>query len=187
MADVRPPFRIPLLVLGFASLFIGVGAGLLRLGWAVPLPETELAALHGPLMVSGFFGTVISLERAVALARRWAYLGPLASGAGGFLLILGAPAMAGQALLAAGSAVLTLASLSVFQRQRALFTFTLAAGAFSWLVGNLLWRAVRRCSPWCHGGPASSYSPSLANAWSCRASCHPRRWRSASSSPCWRG
>ena len=52
-----------------------VGAGLLRLGWAVPRPATELAAFHGPLMVSGFFGTVISLERAVALARRWAYLG----------------------------------------------------------------------------------------------------------------
>ena len=38
MADVRPPWRIPLLILGFASLIIGVGAGLLRLGWAV-LPD----------------------------------------------------------------------------------------------------------------------------------------------------
>lgn len=154
MADIRPPFRLPLLVLGFASLIIGVGAGLLRLGWAVPLPATELAALHGPLMVSGFFGTVISLERAVALARRWAYLGPLASGMGGLLLILGAPAAAGQALLAAGSAVLAIASLSVFQRQRALFTFTLAAGAFSWLGGNLLWlwgASVFAVVPWWAG------------------------------------
>ena len=154
MADVRPPYRIPLLVLGFASLIIGVGAGLLRLGWAVPLPATELAALHGPLMVSGFFGTVIGLERAVALARRWAYLGPLASGAGGFLLIIGAPATTGQALLAAGSAVLTFASLSVFRRQRALFTFTLAAGAASWLLGNLLWlggASVFAVVPWWAG------------------------------------
>ena len=139
MADIRPPYRIPLLVLGFASLIIGVGAGLLRLGWAVPLPATEMAALHGPLMVSGFFGTVIGLERAVALARRWAYLGPLSSGAGGFLLIVGAPMVAGQAFLAAGSAVLLAGSVSVFLRQRALFTFTLAAGAASWLAGNLLW------------------------------------------------
>jgi hypothetical protein len=91
MADVRPPWRIPLLILGFASLIIGVGAGLLRLGWAVPRPAADLAAFHGPLMVSGFFGTVISLERAVALAQRWAYLGPLAAGAGGLALILGAP------------------------------------------------------------------------------------------------
>ena len=141
MADIRPPYRIPLLVLGFASLVIGVGAGLLRLGWSVPLPATELAAFHGPLMISGFFGTVISLERAVALAHRWAYLGPLSAGAGGFSLILGAPPGAAQILLLLGSAVLLAGSVSVFLRQRALFTFTLAAGAASWLAGNLFWLA----------------------------------------------
>ncbi len=139
--DIRPALRLPLLILGFASLIIGVAAGLLRLGWAVPLPASELAAFHGPLMISGFFGTVISLERAVALAQRWAYLGPLAAGAGGLALILGAPPAAAQALLALGSAVLLAGSVSVFLRQRALFTFTLAAGAASWLAGNLLWLA----------------------------------------------
>ena len=154
MADVRPPWRVPLLVLGFASLIIGVGAGLLRLGWAVPRPAADLAAFHGPLMVSGFFGTVISLERAVALARRWAYLGPLAAGAGGLALILGAPLAAAQLLLALGSAVLLAGSASVFLRQRALFTFTLAAGAASWLLGNLLWLggfSVYEVVPWWAG------------------------------------
>ena len=139
MADIRPLWRVPLLILGFVSLIIGVGAGLLRLGWAVPRPAAELAVFHGPLMVSGFFGTVISLERAVALARRWAYLGPLAAGAGGLVLIVGLPPVTAQALLALGSAVLLAGSVSVFLRQRALFTFTLAAGAASWLTGNLLW------------------------------------------------
>ena len=100
--DIPPAQRLPLLILGFASLIIGVGAGLLRLGWAVPLPATELAAFHGPLMISGFFGTVISLERAVALAQRWAYLGPLAAGAGGVALILGAPPALALSLLAIG-------------------------------------------------------------------------------------
>lgn len=154
MADVRPPYRIPLLVLGFASLIIGVGAGLLRLGWAVPLPATELAAFHGPLMISGFFGTVISLERAVALARRWAYLGPFSAGAGGLALILGAPLAIAQMLLALGSAILLAGSVSVFLRQRALFTFTLAAGAASWLAGNLLWLggfSVYEVLPWWAG------------------------------------
>ncbi len=154
MADVRPPWRIPLLILGFASLIIGVGAGLLRLGWAVPRPAADLAAFHGPLMVSGFFGTVISLERAVALARRWAYLGPLAAGAGGLALILGAPIEVAQLLLALCSAVLLAGSVSVFQRQRALFTFTLAAGAGCWLLGNLLWLAgfsVYEVVPWWAG------------------------------------
>jgi hypothetical protein len=154
MADVRPPWRIPLLILGFASLIIGVGAGLLRLGWAVPQAAADLAAFHGPLMVSGFFGTVIGLERAVALARRWAYLGPLAAGAGGLALILGAPLAAAQLLLALGSAVLLAGSVSVFLRQRALFTFTLAAGAACWLAGNLSWLAgfsVYEVVPWWAG------------------------------------
>ena len=48
MADVRPPWRIPLLILGFASLIIGVGAGLLRLGWAVPRPAAHRGALLRP-------------------------------------------------------------------------------------------------------------------------------------------
>lgn len=154
MADIRPPWRIPLLILGFASLIIGVGAGLLRLGWAVPRPAADLAAFHGPLMVCGFFGTVISLERAVALAQRWAYLGPLAAGAGGLALILGAPLAAAQLLLALGSAVLLAGSVSVFLRQRALFTFTLAAGAGCWLLGNALWlggASVFAVVPWWAG------------------------------------
>ena len=149
--DIPPALRLPLLILGFASLIIGVGAGLLRLGWAAPQPAADLAAFHGPLMVCGFFGTVISLERAVALGRGWSYLGPLAAGAGGLALILGAPLGAAQALLALGSAVLLAGSASVFLRQRALFTFTLAAGAASWLAGNLLWLAglsVHHVVPW---------------------------------------
>ncbi len=149
--DIPPALRLPLLILGFASLIVGVGAGLLRLGWAVPRPAADLAAFHGPLMVCGFFGTVIALERAVALGRGWAYLGPLAAGAGGLALILGAPLGAAQALLALGSAVLLAGSASVFLRQRALFTFTLAAGAASWLAGNLLWLAglsVHQAVPW---------------------------------------
>jgi hypothetical protein len=137
--DLPPALRFPLLILGFASLIVGVGAGLLRLGWAVPLPAEGVAALHGPLMVCGFFGTVIGLERAVALARAPVYLGPLASGAGGLALFLGAPVFVAQWLLAAGSLVLLAGSASVFLRQRALFTFTLAAGAACWLTGNALW------------------------------------------------
>ena len=154
MADIRPPWRVPLLVLGFASLIIGVGAGLLRLGWAVPQAAADVAAFHGPLMVSGFFGTVIGLERAVALARGWAYLAPMASGAGGLVLILGGPVAVAQAILSLGGAVLLAGSASVFLRQRALFTFTLAAGAASWLAGNLLWLGgftVYETVPWWAG------------------------------------
>lgn len=139
MADLPPVLRLPLLLLGFLSLILGVGAGLARLGWTVPQPAVELTAFHGPLMICGFFGTVISLERAVALGRVWTYLGPLAAGAGGLCLIFGMPLFLAQALLMLGSAILFTGSVLVFMRQRALFTFTMAAGAACWLLGNGLW------------------------------------------------
>ncbi|MBL8957988.1 MAG: hypothetical protein JNK82_44855, partial [Myxococcaceae bacterium] len=59
------------------GLWWGIWLGLSRMG-AVPIPAPRAAADHGPLMVSGFLGTVIALERAVASGRLWAYLGPLA-------------------------------------------------------------------------------------------------------------
>src|SRR5512139_3708010 len=82
-------FRFPLLFLSILALLFALWAGLLRMGWAWPVLRPTLPMSHGPLMVSGFFGTLIALERAVALNRRWAYLGPLCSGVGGILLILG--------------------------------------------------------------------------------------------------
>lgn len=139
--DLPVALRVPLLILGFVSLLSGVLAGLARLGWAVPLPAPQLLLLHGPLMVCGFFGTVIGLERAVALGRRWAYGAPLLSGLGGLALLLGLDWTMGAALMSAGSAVLLAATLVIVGRQRALFTFTLALGAASWLLGNLLWLA----------------------------------------------
>lgn len=152
--DIRPAWRIPLLALGFVCLFAGLGAGLFRLGWHVPPPSAQLAALHGPLMACGFFGTVIALERAVALARRWAYLGPLFSALGGVAPIAGAPLVVGQILLALGSLILLAGSLHVFLRQRAMFTFTLALGAVCWCTGNLLWLGglpISNVVPWWAG------------------------------------
>ena len=152
--DLRPVYRLPLLILGFLALGLGVGAGLARLGWNFPLPSPTLLPLHGPLMISGFLGTLISLERAVALGRLWAYCASLLTALGGAALIAGAPVAAGAGLMTAGSAVLVIASLSVYLRQRAIFTATLALGAASWLAGNALWLGglpVPEVAPWWAG------------------------------------
>lgn len=135
---LRPLHRLPLLALGFAGLLVGTGAGLARLGVLVPDFAARAAALHGPLMIGGFFGVVIALERAVAIGRGWAYLAPLLAGLGGVAAIAGA-VFAASLLMLAGSAVLAVASLDILRRQRALFTFTIAAAAACWTVGNLLW------------------------------------------------
>lgn len=136
----RPLWRLPLLACGFVGLFLGVGAGLARFGYAMPVPVASLAALHGPLMIGAFLGVVISLERAVAIGRAWAYLGPLLAAGGGIALVAG-EAAAGAWLLAAASAMLLAASLDIFRRQRADFTAALAAGAACWTVGNAMWVA----------------------------------------------
>ena len=147
--DISAPWRVPLVLLAFVSLFLGMAAGLVRLGWS--LPSAGLAALHGPLMASGFFGTVIGLERAVALRQRWAYAAPLLSGLATLASIVAAPVAVAPALATAGSAVMLAASAVVYRRQRELFTLTIAFGAASWMVGNLLWlggQPVYAVVPW---------------------------------------
>ena len=126
---MRVAYRVPLLVAGFLSLGFGVAAGLARLGFGIELPSPALAALHGPLLGGAFFGTVIGLERAVALGRFWAFIAPLCTAIGGIAWIAGLPAGAGAALLAAGGLVILIASLNILLRQPELHNACLAFGA----------------------------------------------------------
>ncbi len=137
-------------MLGFVALFAGAAAGLVRLAWPMPTFAVSAAGLHGPLMVCGFFGVVIALERAVALSRMWAYIGPLAAGLGTILALAGALQWAAW-FYVLGGLVLLAASLDVFRRQAALFTLTLVLGALAWVVGSVLWAtglAVYQVAPW---------------------------------------
>jgi hypothetical protein len=126
------------MALGMVSLVGALGGGLVRLGW--PLPSTPaLAAFHGPLMVAGFLGTVIGLERAIALGRPWAYAGPLATGLGAVALAAGNAG--GAWLMLFGSAAMVVVFVEILRRQVALFTIVMALGACSWLIGQVLWVA----------------------------------------------
>lgn len=147
MSDLKPGGRLPLLFLGMLSLLGGVLAGLARLGWAVPAPAATAAGAHGPLMIAAFFGTVISLERAVAVGKGWAYLAPLAAGAGGIALLAGAPLIVGQGLGTLAALGLIGASIVTLRRQWATFTVVLALAAGCWLVGNLLWLSTGDTAP----------------------------------------
>jgi hypothetical protein len=142
---VPPRWRIPLLFLGFVALAAGIGGGLARLTPFAFLPAA--VSLHGPLMVSAFLGTVVSLERAAALDRPWAYAAPLLAGLGGLLLLAGA-AIAGFAAMALAAAVFLAASAVVVRRQPSLETATLLAGAAAWLAGNLMLFEGRAAVPW---------------------------------------
>src|SRR5699024_9673350 len=80
-------------------------SGLVHLGLNLPQVTESLHDGHGPMMILGFLGTLITMERAVALGERWAFLGPAFSAAGGLAVLLGLPLHAGPVLLTAGGVV----------------------------------------------------------------------------------
>jgi hypothetical protein len=132
--------RYPLVLFALMTLLLATWAGLQRIGWVLPPASGSLAALHGPLMVSGFLGTLISLERAVALAalgERWAYVAPALTASGAVATL--ASFAAGPWLLTAGSIALIVIFAEIIERQPAAFTYTMGAGAVLWAAGNMLW------------------------------------------------
>jgi hypothetical protein len=130
--------RLLPLAAGAGALIAGLWVGLARLGLTLPGGTPALAEFHGALMISGFLGTVISLERAVAIGRWWSYTAPALSAVGAVALIVGAPAFASGTFLLAGIA-LTANSGTVVARQPALFTVILTMAAACWVGGTFVW------------------------------------------------
>jgi len=82
MKSLPNRFPLPFLILAILALLAALWAGLMRLGWLLPALTPALALAHGPLMISGFLGTLIPLERAVAMKQKWMYAPPLLAGLG---------------------------------------------------------------------------------------------------------
>ena len=130
--------RLIPLAAGVGALLAGLWAGLARLGLMLPGGMPALSEFHGALMIGGFLGTLISLERAVSIGRWWAYAAPALSAIGAVALIVGAPAFASHAFLLAGIS-LTVNSSTVVVRQPALFTTILTVAASCWIGGTVSW------------------------------------------------
>lgn len=139
-----------LAMLALAGALVG---GLVRIGWAVPAAPAVLSGLHGPLLVSGFLGTLIGIERGMALGGV-AYLPPLLTALGALALVAVAPGGSGPLLLTAGSAGALAVMAHLFRRTPKIFLGTMTAGVGAWLVGNALWAAgwpVHRVVTWWMG------------------------------------
>jgi len=151
--------RAPLMFLAALALLAGLWAGLLRLGWQLPPLSLRLPAQHGPLMVSGFLGTLISLERAVALSqnqngRRIYYLAPLLAGLGAVALFFDLPTAVPRGLSTLGALGLVLIFVVIYRLQPTTDHLVMGIGALLWLVGNGLWlagRPVYQVVPWWAG------------------------------------
>lgn len=131
--------RGPLLALAAVALFAGLWGGLLLLGLRLDAGGATLAEAHGVLMTLGFLGTLISLERAVALRRSWAYVAPIAAGTGALLVLSGAPGALGQALLLLAGAVLVAAHVTIDRSRRSLHNAIMGLGALAWCAAVIWW------------------------------------------------
>ncbi|MBF0291188.1 MAG: hypothetical protein HQK86_03430 [Nitrospinae bacterium] len=143
--------RPPIMLMGMLSLIAGLIAGLQRLGMNVPLGAGHLPEYHGPLMICGFLGTVIGLERSVALGRLYAYAAPALTGVGSLLLVFGVSDEGGKILLTCGSLILAAVFISILRLQMAMATVLMGLAAFMWAVGNVLWvsgMTVPAVTPW---------------------------------------
>ena len=136
---LRRPIRPILILLGVVSLLSAMWGGLVRLGWSLPVLEPALVAFHGPLMVSGFLGTVISLERAAGLGYRWTYAVPALTGFGALILITGWSLSTGESLITVGSFGLFIVLIVIMRIQLALSNIIMGVGALLWLIGNIFW------------------------------------------------
>lgn len=148
------PGRFVLLATAMLMLLAAGWAGLFRMGWAIPPLQPMLAGVHGPLMVCGFLGTVIGLERAVGLGLKWTYAAPVLTALGGLLLVTGLSEVTGAALITAGSLVLIAVFGYIIRHQPMLHSYAMGLAAVTWFIGNLLWlfgRSISEVAAWWAG------------------------------------
>lgn len=111
-----PRGRLALIALGGACMISGLNAALVRLEVWAPVNSERAGDVHGLVMVLGFLGTLISLERAQALGRSWAYLAPALYGAGALALLTPAPLLLGHLLLIEAGVLFVAVYLALWRR-----------------------------------------------------------------------
>lgn len=141
MTENRIPARALLLVPGGVALLAGLDAALLRLGLPAPVDTGRLADVHGIVLVLGFVGTLIAVERAVASGRRWCYGAPALLGLGAILLVSPAPRQLAEVALLTGAALLVAVYVPLWRRSWDTAVLVQAAGAVLATGAALLWAA----------------------------------------------
>jgi hypothetical protein len=127
--------RLPFVLLAMFSLIVGLLAGLQRIGWSFPL--NVASSNHGAIMIGGFLGTLISLEKIIPLKRNWLYLIPGLSGSCVILFFFKQPAASLVCLLLA-SIGLSIVFLIYWIREKTLIYAMMFTGSLCWLTGNVV-------------------------------------------------
>lgn len=149
-----PPVRLALLLPGGLALLLGLDAALVLLDLPAPVRWERLPEVHGVLLVLGAVGTLVALERAVALGRPWGFAAPAGLGLGGLALLSPLPRAVPGGLLVAGAVALLAVYVPLWRRQPAGAVVVQAGGAGMAACAALLWLAgvpVPVLLPWLAG------------------------------------
>jgi hypothetical protein len=133
------PLRYALLGGALLSLAAAGWGGLVRIGWPWPPLLDGLVLAHGPLMVTGFIGTLIGVIRALLSLERIGFVPPALS-VSASLVAITAPGSALAPMLGIAAALALLATTVRSWRagrRPALALLGLAAAA--WAIGDVLW------------------------------------------------
>lgn len=128
--------RRGVLLIVLATLATGVLAGLARLGVLVGWGPRYLVD-HGPLLVLGAFGTIIALERAVALGRPWGLAVPALGAVGAVAMLAGFAD--GRWVTVASLVALVALNAAIVCRQPATFTWLMLLGTVVLAYGAVRW------------------------------------------------
>lgn len=133
-AILKPVWIFPLVI---GALLLGISGGANRLGdmtWIVPGAGLH----HGVLMVGGFLGTLISLERAMVMKNKWWLLVVFLNGFSIPVMLLPGWSIFASYLQLLGS--IGLVSMMYFQSVRHPFAYQyiMSFGAISWMIGNIV-------------------------------------------------
>jgi hypothetical protein len=145
--------RAPLLLAG-VSMLAGLDAALVLIGVPAPITTDRLPDVHGMVMALGFVGTLVCLERAVALARPLGYLAPALLGVGSVLLLAPLPLSVGRTALVLGMLGMCGLYVPLWRRQRDDAVLVQALGAVLGLGAASMWLgglAVAPMLPWLAG------------------------------------
>jgi len=91
-------------------------------------------------MVSGFLGTLISLERAVALKYGWSYIAPALIALGTLLIIVFPhPGLLPPLLILFGGMIFIAISIVIINKFSIFPSYIIGSGVLLWFIGNILW------------------------------------------------
>jgi hypothetical protein len=149
----RRGVRVALLAAAGFSMLAGLYAALLLIADREPTAAQRLPDVHGILMVLGSLGTLVALERSVALRRPWGYAAPLALGLGGIALVVPIPLIGGRLPLILGCALAMAVLVQLWRRQEDDPTAAQILGAAMALGAAILWTRldVADLLPWLVG------------------------------------